>query len=322
MIFSEVLIAVVVVLVLSVLFILSRSEVNLRLWWSIKMGKPIDHLQGQVVWITGASSGIGEFTAYKLAEAGCKLVLSARRADELERVKAACLRAGGPKLRETDVLVLPLDSTKFATHKEAVASVLSYFQKIDILVNNAGKSQRAGWLEVELAVDRELFELNVLGPVSLTREVLPHMIDRRRGHIVVISSIAGKLGIPQSRSYNGSKSAVQGYFECLRTEMGEHNIDVTVVCPGPVFSKAFMHAATGTAGESLGREMSSTEKRISTERCAHLVAIATANRLPEVWISQHPWLALLYLNQYWADACRWLFLRFGTGYMMKMRDCQ
>ncbi|CAL1527129.1 unnamed protein product [Lymnaea stagnalis] len=110
-------------------------------------------------------------------------------------------------------------------------------------------------MDIELDVDRALFELNVLGQVSLTQAVLPNMIERKKGHVAVVSRGAGKLGIPHSRSYNGTKCAVQGYFECLRTEMSQFNIDVTVLCPGPIFSNIFLHSATGKHSEKLGRAM-------------------------------------------------------------------
>ncbi|CAG5136393.1 unnamed protein product [Candidula unifasciata] len=241
----------IVALIAFVVFLiaLARSDGDLQLMFKTKFGKPPDSLAGKVVWITGASSGIGEHIAYCLAKAGCRLVLSARRTEELERVKQKCLQISAGKLSEDDILVLPLDVVAYDTHKPAVQKVLETFNKIDILVNNAGRGQRALWLDVDLSVDRELFEINVLGPVSLTQEVLPHMIQRKQGHVVVVSSVAGKLGAATFRSYVGSKHAIHGYFESLRTEMYEHNIDVTLVCPGPVVSNMARAFVTGKPGE-------------------------------------------------------------------------
>jgi dehydrogenase/reductase SDR family protein 7 len=297
-----------------------RSDGDLWLMFKERFGKTPESLAGQVVWITGASSGIGEYAAYRFAQAGCYLVLSARRREELERVKATCLKKGEGKLKDEDVLVLVLDTVQYDSHKPAVQQVLKRFNKIDILVNNAGRSQRALWTDIELSVDREIFELNVLGPVSLTQEVLPHMIERKKGQIAVTSSIVGKIGLPHSRSYDGSKFALQGYYDCLRTEMGEHNIGVTLLCPGPVFSNAFIAAATAKSGETLGRPMSPKDKRMQTDRCGELIAIALANRVYEAWITENPWLILLYLYQYFPDIGRWIFLKFGIKLLVSMRE--
>ncbi|KAJ8308827.1 hypothetical protein KUTeg_013701 [Tegillarca granosa] len=152
-------------------------------------------LKGKVVWITGASSGIGEYLAYDLAKAGCRLVLSARRKEELERVKKQCLlHASTSNITEGDIMVLPLDCLKLDTHQEAFDKVLEHFKQVDILVNNAGRSQRAEWISTSLEVDREMLELNVMGVLSLTKKVLPHMVKRKEGHIVNMSSVAGKFG--------------------------------------------------------------------------------------------------------------------------------
>uniref|UniRef100_A0A0B6XZD8 Dehydrogenase/reductase SDR family member 7 n=1 Tax=Arion vulgaris TaxID=1028688 RepID=A0A0B6XZD8_9EUPU len=301
---------------------LIRSDGDLLLMFKTKYGKQPDSLAGKVVWITGASSGIGEYIAYCLAGAGCKLVLSARRKEELETVKQKCLKSSNGKITEDDILVLPLDVVAFETHKPAVQKVLEYFNKIDILVNNAGKGQRALWMDVELSVDRELFEINVLGPVSLTQEVLPHMIQRKQGQIAVVSSVAGKMGAPTFRSYTGSKHAVQGYFESLRTEMGQNNIDITLVCPGPVFSNISMPSATGKSGETVNKAYKDTAKRMATDRCAYLTSVAIANKLYETWISEHPSLVFLYLSQYFPDLARWLAKKFGVRIVEKMREGQ
>ncbi|BFZ07739.1 hypothetical protein BsWGS_10777 [Bradybaena similaris] len=305
-------IAVVVYLV-----ILARSDGDLLLMFKAKYGKQPDILAGKVVWITGASSGIGEYIAYCLAETGSRLVLSARRKEELDKVKQKCLQLARGKLSEDDVLVLPLDVVEFETHKSAVQKVLETFNKIDILVNNAGRSQRSPWMEVELDVDRQLFELNVLGPVSLTQLVLPHMIERRQGQIVVVSSLAGKMSAPMFRSYTGSKHAVHGYFESLRAEMGEHNIDVTLLCPGPVVSNIANVAATGKLGEVDASPMSSM-KLMPTARCAYLSCVAIANRLSESWIADHPSLGFAYVFQYFPELGRWTVKKFGVKIIKKM----
>ncbi|KAI8784628.1 dehydrogenase/reductase SDR family member 7 [Biomphalaria glabrata] len=277
----------------------------------------LENLSGKVVWITGASSGIGEHIAYQLASVGCKLVLSARRKEELERVKQTCLLSSRNKISDEDVLILPLDVVKFESHKAAVQKVLDHFHKIDILLNNAGKFQKSGWKDTELEIDREIFELNVLGPVSLTQAVLPHMTERNKGQLVVMSSLAGIMGAPFSRSYCSSKHALQGCFDTLRMEVGEHNIDVTVICPGPVVSQILEHAVGGRQGEAVQKGLDMNLSHMSTERCAYLSCVAIANRMYEVWITQNPILIVTYIYMFLPDLGKWMTLKAGLKRMLK-----
>lgn len=312
-----------IVLFLLVLFLvqivrLFCADCDLQLQWAEKFGKSTGVLVKKVVWITGASSGIGEYLAYELAKAGACLILSARREQELERVKKECLTYG--TLMDDEVLVLPLDMLKYELHKPAFEEVLSRFHKVDILINNAGRSQRALWVETDLEVDRQMLELNVLSVLSLTKVVLPHMIERKQGHIVCMSSIAGKMGLPGSASYSGAKHALQGWFNGLRPEVYEHNIKVTNICPGPVFSNLLDDAFTGKPGESLHGQMNPADKRMSTSRCAQLSAIAIANTLDEVWISQRPPLFYLYAAQYLPTTYMWLLNKAGMEEVSKIRE--
>ncbi|CAG5136394.1 unnamed protein product [Candidula unifasciata] len=295
------------------------SDGDVLLMFKTKFGKQPDSLAGKVVWITGASSGIGEHIAYCLAKAGCRLVLSARRIEELEKVKQKCLLIGKDHISESDVFVLPLDIVAFDTHKPAVQTVLQKFNQIDILINNAGRGQQAVWMDVELSVDRQMFEINVLGPVSLTQQVLPHMIQRHRGHIIVVSSVAGKIGPPHFRSYTGSKHALHGYFECLRNELDQYDIDVTLACPGPVVSNISLVSLTGKPGEIVKKQFTASNMRMATGRCAYLICVAVANRLYEAWISRHPSLVILYLNQYFPDLTKWILKKAGKLVVLKIR---
>ncbi|XP_067682472.1 dehydrogenase/reductase SDR family member 7-like isoform X2 [Haliotis asinina] len=310
----------VVVLCVIQLLRLITADCDLVLQWATKFGKSPKCLKGKVVWVTGASSGIGESLVYELASAGCRLVLSARREEELNRVKKQCLTCG--PLQDKDIMVVPLDMTKQHEHADAVKKVLQHFKQIDILVNNAGRSQRAEWVKTSIDVDREMLETNVLGPLSLTKAVLPDMIARRDGHIVVMSSVAGKVGAPLSGSYTGSKHALQGWFECLRVEQYSNNIKVTIVCPGPVFSNLLAIAMTEEKGKVVGGEMKAGEKRMATSRCASLTAVAIANQLDEVWISFHPVLAFTYLFQYFPSFARRKACKIGLAELKKMREGQ
>lgn len=299
---------------------LALADCDLQLQWADKLGKSTGVLARKVVWVTGASSGIGEHLCYELAKAGCRLVLSARREGELQRVKKECLSYGN--LMDDDILVLPLDVLKFELHKPAVEEVLSRFKQIDILINNAGRSQRAQFEKTDLKVDREMLEINVLSVLSLTKAVLPHMLERKEGHIVNMSSLAGVMGVPLSGSYSGAKHALQGWFDGVRAEMFNKNIYVTNICPGPVFSNLLAGAFTEKPGEVLNSKMNEGERRMSTKRCARLCAIAIANKLDVVWIALQPILLFAYINQYMPTFSGWLLKRIGVKQVMKLREGQ
>lgn len=181
----------------------------------------------QVVWITGASSGIGEALAYHFSKQGARLIISSRRENELERVKKNC----GDN---AEVFILQLDLSETGTHPDKVKEAVSVYGHIDILLNNGGISQRGLASETRLDVVRKVMEVNFFGTVSLTRELLPYMIKRQSGYIVVISSVMGKFGTRFRSTYAASKHALHGWFDCLRQELFSEHIDVTLVCPGYV----------------------------------------------------------------------------------------
>ncbi|XP_063427122.1 dehydrogenase/reductase SDR family member 7-like [Mytilus trossulus] len=286
------------------------SGCDLHLQWYCKFGETPASLKGKVVWITGASSGIGEELAYKLSSVGCKLILSARREDRLKQVKDLCLKQYSG-IGTEDIFILPLDLLDFGSHANAVEVV---FKKIDVLVNNAGRSQRALWEKTSLEVDKAMLNVNVLGLLSLTKCILPEMIKQNYGRIVITCRAPG-LG-----SYSGSKHALHGWFEALRIEGYNYNIDVTMVCPGPVFSEALLHAFTESGEKTLGVEMKPTEKRMTAERCAYLMSIAMENDLDEVWLSGNPELLFLYLYQYFPTITRRLGRRIGAKRVKKLQS--
>ncbi|KAE8586994.1 hypothetical protein XENTR_v10021831 [Xenopus tropicalis] len=225
-------------------FRLIMADSDLTLQWAEYCGHtPESKLGGNVVWVTGASSGIGEELSYQLAKIGCPLVLSSRRETELLRVKQKCLEISS--LEDQDILILPLDMTQTSMHKEATEKALQHFGRIDILVNNAGRSQRSLFVETNLDVFRALIELNYLGTISITKHVLQHMIERKQGKIVNISSVVGLIGAPLSSGYSASKHALQGFFNSLRTELTAYpDIIISNICPGPVQSKIVENALT------------------------------------------------------------------------------
>ncbi len=231
---------------------------------------------GKVVWISGASSGIGEALALDLASRNAQLVLSARRREVLEKVCHRCANSG-------DHFVLPLDMLQPAQFPSAVEAVLQRFGKVDIQIHCAGISQRAAAVDTDLKVDRHLIELNYLGPVALTKQVLPQMLARGDGHIVVISSLLGKFAIPKRSAYAASKHALQGFFDALRAEVQSQGIAVTIICPGYIRTNASFNAleGDGTLHNKMDAEI---DNGLSTEVCAQRIVRAIERRRSEVYV--------------------------------------
>uniref|UniRef100_A0A8C0US75 Dehydrogenase/reductase 7 n=1 Tax=Cyanistes caeruleus TaxID=156563 RepID=A0A8C0US75_CYACU len=260
-----------------------------------------------VVWVTGASSGIGEELTYQLAKLGALLAISARREDELQRVKKKCLRNS---LSENDILVLRLDLTDRSSHEAATNSVLKHFGKIDVLVNNGGRSQRSLFVDTNLDVYNAIIELNYLGTISLTKYVLNHMIQRKKGKIVTVSSVMGIMGAPLATGYCASKHALQGFFNSLRTELTDYpEISVIQICPGPVQSQIIQNVFTENLAKV--RTHGDQSHKMPTDRCARLTLVSMANDVKEAWISDHPYLAVCYLWQYAPTWAWWLMNRMG-----------
>ncbi|KAG5857728.1 hypothetical protein ANANG_G00022450 [Anguilla anguilla] len=274
-----------------------RADADFTLLWAVAFGnKPETKLRGKVVWITGASSGIGEELAYQLARLGARLILSARREKELDRVKHCCLSCS--TLLEEDILVLPLDLLERDSHEAKMKTAIEHFGNIDVLINNGGRSQRSLFLETRLEVYQALMDLNYLGTVSLTKQVLPHMTQRGTGAVVTVSSVVGLAGAPLATGYSASKHALQGFFNSLRTELTDYpGITISTVCPGPVQSQIVHNAFTEQVDKPVSAPGDQMHK-MPTARCAHLILVGIANRIKEMWIAKQPFLAFYYAWQY------------------------
>jgi short-subunit dehydrogenase len=194
-------------------------------------------LADKVVWITGASSGIGEALAIEGAARGGRVVLSARNAGALEQVRASC---ANPERH----LVVPMDVTRLDVMPGLAAQVLAALGKVDLLILNAGVSQRSKALDTSLAVDETILRTNFLGPVALAKAVLPSMVERKSGTVVVVSSLVGKFGTQLRTSYAASKHALHGFFEGLRAETWQDGIQVSIVCPGYIRTEISKNALT------------------------------------------------------------------------------
>lgn len=249
-------------------------------------------LANRAVWITGASSGIGEALALAMSRQGARLVLSARREDELERVRQG--------LDNPDAhTVLPLDLARPETFAGAVEQAVSATGGVDLLVNNGGISQRSLVRDTDLSVDQRIMAINFLGAVGLTKAVLPGMIQRGGGRIVVISSLVGELSTPLRSAYAASKHALHGWFEALRAEEYDQGIRVLMVMPGFIRTQVSVNALTGD-GSAQGSMDAAQEAGMSPEACADRIVRAVQKDREQVIIGGRERLAV-YLNR-WCPA--------------------
>ncbi len=229
-----------------------------------------------VIWVTGASSGIGEATAIKFLQEGYRVILSARNKAALEAVKA---NAPNPEL----CAVLLLDLAESDHFEEKVSQAIAFFGQIDIMFHNGGISQRSLARETALEVDRKLMEVNFFGTVALTKALLPHFIERRSGHFAVITSLVGKFGSPYRSAYAASKHALHGFFDSLRAEQFRENITVTMICPGFIRTQVSVNAITGD-GTPLNFMDDAQANGMSAEKCADKIFFALRKQKEEAYI--------------------------------------
>jgi dehydrogenase/reductase SDR family member 7B len=246
---------------------------------------------GKRVWITGASSGIGAALARALAADGAHLILSSRRESELRKVREDCIAAAA------SVEVVPLDLTDPAMLQRTSADTLARCGPIDLLIHCAGVSQRSLAKDTIADVDRKIMEINYFGTVELTRAVLPSMLARNSGHIVVITSVAGKLGSPMRSSYSASKHALHGYFDCLRAEVHDAGIRVTTVCPGYIDTGITMNSFVGN-GERYGKVDEMLATGMPVQECARRILAGVRRNDPEFVVSRARERVAVYLRRF------------------------
>lgn len=228
----------------------------------------------QVVWITGASSGIGAALARAYAKAGAALILSGRRRDALEAVARDC----GAHVQ---TLILPFEALDFETLPSFVAQALAWKNRIDILVNNAGISQRSLAVDTDFSVYKQIVDVDLMAPIRLSQLVLPHMLAQQSGHLVQIASIAGKVGVPLRTAYCAAKHGLIGYSDALRAEVAALGVKVTVVTPGYVRTNIAMNALTAD-GERQGHSDDHIDAGLDPDDVAQTIVAAVAHGTPEV----------------------------------------
>ena len=231
-------------------------------------------IKGKVVWITGASSGIGEATAREMAQMGAKLILSARRLEELRRVQS--------EINQDNIAVLPLDLADTDSIADKCREAISFFGGVDILFNNGGISQRGFARETTLEVYRKIMEVNFFGNIELSLQLLEHL-NERNGHIIVTSSLVGKFGSPVRTGYSASKHALHGFYDSLRAEEWP-NLKVTIVCPGYVQTNITRHSLTGT-GEKYNKVDDIISKGLPPQKVAKKIIQAVQKNKNEIIIA-------------------------------------
>lgn len=223
-------------------------------------------LKDKVVLITGASSGFGEDAARLFAREGCKVVLAARRLDRLQALAAEIQNAGG------EALAVPVDLNVSAEIKVMVQTALDLYGQIDILFNNAGYGS-VDWFE-KLDPERSIetiIKVNLIGTMLVTREVLPHMLKRRKGHIINMVSVAGLISAPLITTYSAGKYGVRAFTDALRREVRPFGIRVSGIYPGPAVTE-------------FGRNLKRTKSRETIKRLPypHLTSAYVAQRVVDV----------------------------------------
>jgi len=235
-------------------------------------------VKDKVVWITGASSGIGEALAYQVSREGGRVVLSARNEEKLIAMA---------KDLGDDCLVLPLDMSCWDSFPAAVERVLEKWGRIDILINNAGISQRSLVAETEISVVEKIMITNYVGPAGLTGLVIPHMMEQKGGYCLFVSSVAGKFATPLRSTYAASKMALQGFTDALRAEVYPYGIRVSLIVPGFVKTAISLNALEGK-GNKHDKMDPNQEGGISPEKAARIIIRGIVREKREILLGMVP----------------------------------
>lgn len=247
-------------------------------------------LKNKVIWITGASSGIGRSLAVKLSNQRTKLILSSRNKEALYIVRDLCEKP-------EDVFVLPLNLENYIEASSKVKEAIAVFGKIDVLINNGGVSQRSLVKDTSILVDKRLMDINYLGTVALTKALLPHFIENKKGVFVVTTSVVGKIGTPLRSSYAATKHALHGFFDSLRSEVFNKNIKVTLICPGFVKTNVSKNALIGD-GSAQKIMDKATANGMHPDRFASLMIKAIQKDKEEVYIGGLKEKLAIYLKRF------------------------
>lgn len=235
--------------------------------------------ENKIVWITGASSGIGEALVGHLSKKKATLIISSNEKDELINVK------GRYSINSNIIEALELDLSSSQDLVEKTDYILKKYDKVDFLFNNGGISQRALAEETDIKTDRKIMEIDYFGQVILTKKLLPSMIKNKSGHFIVTSSVLGKIGVPMRTAYSAAKHALHGFYDSLRAEVWKENIKVTLVCPAAVRTNIAKSALTGK-GEKFGKNEDLITKGLAPDKCAIQILNAVRKGREEVIVGK------------------------------------
>ncbi|MEM7586385.1 MAG: SDR family oxidoreductase [Acidobacteriota bacterium] len=234
--------------------------------------------RGNVVLITGASSGIGRELAHQLAAEGARLVLAARTREKLEEVAATCRERGG------EAIVVEVDVSREHDCRRMVESCIAQYGRLDTLINNAGRTMWSLFEDLQtLRPVEEVMKINYLGSVYCTYYALPHL-KQSRGRLVGVSSLTGKTGVPTRSGYAASKHAMAGFFDTLRIELIGSGVTVTMAYPDFVATET-RHQAFGADGQPIGESPVREGEIMTAEACAQQIIVAVAKRKRELIMS-------------------------------------
>ncbi len=233
--------------------------------------------KGKVAWITGASSGIGEALAIEYVKRGGACILSGRNVTELERVAALC--------GADNCMILPFDTTNFDLIDSYVEKALAFRGAIDVLVNNAGISQRSLAIDTNFSVYEQIVEIDLLAPIALTQAMLPHFVSLESAQLVMISSVAGKAGVPLRTAYSAAKHGLIGYADALRAEMAGQGLKVLVVTPGSVRTNVSRNALSAN-GSARGQSDQAIENGIDPNYVAKMIWDGVQSGTREIAIAE------------------------------------
>ena len=248
------------------------------------------------VWITGASSGIGEACAYRYAEEGARLVLTSSSVNRLEPVAARCRELGA-----TEVNILPCDLACLDGIDTLTDKAWDAMKGTDIVMLNAGISQRTNVEDTSMEMVRKIMEINYFAPVAIAKRLLPKMVGRGYGKIAVTTSIAGRFGFPLRCGYSSSKFGLYGFFETLQAEYYEKGIRVTLVCPGRVQTNISRYALD-KGGKPHGVMDPGQAGGMTAEAAARVITRAIAKEKKEVLVGRKE-LLMVYIKRFFPGLC-------------------
>jgi len=252
--------------------------------------------QDKVVCITGASSGIGEATAYRFAEEGARLLLIALEEDKLQEVKRKCLQLDSP-----DVETYPYNLADLENLPALMEQAWSRFGHIDVMYNNAGISQRTTVADTEMSMIHKIMDIDYFAPVIIAKTLLPKLLENGGGQFAVTTSIAGCFGFPLRCAYSSAKHALYGFFESLHAEYYAQNVRVTLVCPGRVRTNISFYALD-KGGKQHGKMDAGQANGITPEKAADKIVRAIYRRKREVLVGSTE-LLMAYIKRFFPGLC-------------------